>query len=54
MKILKLLGFIFTYAIFTTILYFVLNFKFSISLLNVILISVGLLVLGGLIKKWLS
>ncbi len=54
MKILNLLGFLLTYIIFTTILYFILNFKFSIHLINVILISIGIMILGGLIKKWLD
>jgi len=54
MKILKLIGFLFTSIIFTTILFFVLNIKFSLSIPYVILISISLMMLGGLIKKWLK
>ncbi len=54
MKILNVLGFLFTYAIFTIILYFIINIKSSISILYVFLITLFILCLGGLIKRWLK
>ncbi len=54
MKILKLVGFLFTYLVFTTILFFILKFKYPLPVYKVGLISASLLILGGLIKRWLK
>jgi len=50
----KLFGFLFTYTIFTTILFFILNFKYPLNLFKVFLITSLLLILGAIIKKWLK
>ena len=54
MKILKLLGFLLTYIVFTTILFFILKLKYPLALYKVFLISASLIVFGSLIKKWLK
>ncbi len=54
MKLLKLLGFLFTYIIFTVILFFIINIKSSIGIFQVFLITIFLLAVGGIIKKWLK
>jgi len=54
MKALKLLGFLFTYTIFTIILFFIFSFKYPLPIFKVFLITASLLVLGGLIKRWLE
>lgn len=54
MKILKLVGFLLTYIVFTTILFFILKLKYPLNIFNVILITASLIILGGLIKKWLK
>jgi len=54
----KILGFTFMYLLFTLVLYFIIKLLWSLpkqwTFFHVIAITLGITLLGGLIKKWLN